>query len=299
MITRIRIWMLKCMLRWHTYSDRISSGREDYDCYWVYLTEPADQGEKKRQYIISDFADGGAPDEDQLHSLFVRRMRQDESEEKHPAQLLTPEFMRGKGIEIEHAFKRYKLDFRSVESAFLWRLLLIEWGYHLYRLACEKVLDLGPRPGANYIKVLKAVCDHYFETGNQATTFDVLQRINGAKLELMSSEYQKEAIRKCMQVLKSLVEGGELAKDAGKGDAFRPTGKALKTLTDWDNQENERNWQRRHSRQMLGITFIIGFGTLVGPVESLGATLQEWYETCDWGILMLVGVFITLFFLRR
>lgn len=298
MITRIRIWMLKCMLRWHTYSEKISSSRQDYDCYWVYFTEPVAQGEQDRQYIISDSTDGGAPNEDSLHSLFVRRMRQEESEERHPAKLLTPEFMRGKGVEIEHAFKRYRFDFHSVEKAFLYRILLIEWIYHFYRWACEKVLGFGPRPGANYIEVLKAVCDHYFETGNRVSTFDVLKRINGAKLELMSSEYRGEAIRKCMRVLESLEEGGELTKDAA-GGAFRPTGKALKALTDWDDQENERNWQRRHSRQMLGITFIIGFGTLVGPFEGLGATLQEWYEVCDWGILLLVGVFITLFFLRR
>ncbi|WP_194856921.1 hypothetical protein [Alloalcanivorax venustensis] len=297
MLYKLRIYFIRCLLRWHTHTDEIHSDARNYDCYWIHLWSNED-GEAKF-YLCSPDDEIEARSNDP-NGVFFRKLRESDSEEKNPAIKLTPSFLYGKRIKVVHYFRNEKLSFKSIEAAFINRILMLPWLYCLLKKALSKIVGFGPRPAASYIEVLKAVCDVYFETGDSSNPYVVALRINGPVFKIMPSNYRSEALEKYRRILESLEESGELKKAGGIFyRTFNPTGKALRTLTDWDDQENERRWQRQHSRQMLGVTFIIGFGTLATAIPELKEVIQKAYEEYSHFVLFAAAVFILFFFIPR
>ncbi len=297
MLCKLRIFFIKCLLKWHTHTEEIHSDVKNYDCYWIHIRSNDD--DETKFYIC------GPNDEIEVQNhdadgVFFRKLRASDSEEKHPAIKLTPNFLSGKKVKVVHYFKNENFSFNSIEAAFINRILMLPWFYCLLKKTIQKIVGFGPRPAASYIEVLKAVCDNYFETGDSSNPYLVALRINGPVFNIMPRNHKSEALEKYRRILESLEESGELKKAGGLFyGTFNPTGKALRTLTDWDDQENERRWQKQHSRQMLGVTLIIGFGTLITAIPELKEVIQKTYEEHSQIMLFLVSIFIFFFFIPR
>ena len=297
MPNKIKIYLIRCLLKWHSHAQEIHSDVNNYDCYRVYFSESDDQETK---FFLCESEKKAKPNTKNSRDIYFRKTRQRGSKEKNKAIKLTPSFLSGKKAEIIHHFKSEKFYFNSIEAAFISRILLTPWIIHFSKKILRKILGFAPRPAASYIEVLKAVSDHYFETGEPSSPYVVALKIDGPIFKMMPDKYRSEAMKKYLRILESLEESGEVKRSQEiMLERFNPTGKALRTLTDWDNQDNERHWQRKHSKQMLGATILIGFATLITAIPEFKGAIQEAYQKHSHSMLILVAAFIFIYFIHH
>ncbi|KAA8984361.1 hypothetical protein [Halospina sp. K52047b] len=258
-----------------TPADRISTARDDYDAYWIYLDRYEENLEgdeaatpRRHRYLVEVDDDGT------ISMCLTRQSPQENENPKFPMsysrmgqyQFEVTHFYRGKQFRFSTPYQAYFLRWTNLHKAQSALASISEAWYRKRASVLVKSIN-------NRVAVLDAAIE--LEDQKRPSPFrdisylEIQTRVQGRHHVFLPSSRRRSEMNKLVRVLESLVESGEL-KNGKNALSYKTTGKAITSSLTWHEELSRASSEAKRERILILVTFVIAVSAVLQAYSVFG-----------------------------